>query len=148
MLLTQDYIIKKLCIKEIKTICDYRGNLSIIEAQKDIPFEIKRVYYIWNNKDDSPRGGHAHKKLWEAMIALHGSCTIKIDDTKSTSDCILSRPDKVLIFPPGYWRDLVAFADDCVLLVLASDYYDESDYIRNYDEYLKYVQDRAENSLL
>jgi len=134
----------------ISTVTKYdkRGNLSIIEAEKDIPFEIKRVYYIWDNKDNLPRGGHAHKELWEAMIALHGACKIKIDDGKSKVDYILSKPDKVLIFPPGYWRDLVAFADDCVLLVLASDYYDESDYIRNYDEYIKYVQDRDENSLL
>ena len=141
MFLTQDYIIKKICIKEIKTICDYRGNLSIIEAQKDIPFEIKRVYYIWDNKDNLPRGGHAHKELWEAMIALHGACKIKIDDGKSKVDYILSKPDKVLIFPPGYWRDLVAFADDCVLLVLASEYYDESDYIRNYDDFLEFIKE-------
>jgi len=82
------------------------------------------------------------------MIALHGACKIKIDDGKSKVDYILSKPDKVLIFPPGYWRDLVAFADDCVLLVLASEYYDESDYIRDYEEYLKYIKDRDENSLL
>ncbi|MDD3460329.1 MAG: FdtA/QdtA family cupin domain-containing protein [Mesotoga sp.] len=134
----------------ISTVTKYdkRGNLSIIEAEKDIPFEIKRVYYIWDNKDNLPRGGHAHKELWEAMIALHGACKIKIDDGKSKVDYILSKPDKVLIFPPGYWRDLVAFADDCVLLVLASEYYDESDYIRDYEEYLKYIKDRDENSLL
>ncbi len=148
MFLTQDYIIKKICIKEIKTICDYRGNLSIIEAQKDIPFEIKRVYYIWDNKDNLPRGGHAHKELWQAIIAMHGSCNIKIDNGKMSQEYILNEPNQMLILIPGYWRDLVAFADDCVLLVLASDYYDESDYIRNYDEYIKYVQDRDENSLL
>lgn len=148
MLYRIDELAKKISINKIRTICDYRGNLSIIEAQKDIPFEIKRVYYIWDNKDNLPRGGHAHKELWEAMIALHGSCKIKIYDGKSTIDYILDKPDNVLIFPPGYWRDLVAFADDCVLLVLASDYYNESDYIRDYDEYIKYVQDREENSLL
>jgi len=133
---------------DITTKYDKRGNLSIIEAQKDIPFEIKRVYYIWGNKDNLPRGGHAHKELWQAIIAMHGSCKIKIYDGKSTNDYILNKPDNVLIFPPGYWRDLVAFADDCVLLVLASDYYNESDYIRDYDEYIKYVQDKEENPLL
>jgi len=133
---------------DITTKYDKRGNLSIIEAQKDIPFEIKRVYYIWGNKDNLPRGGHAHKELWQAIIAMHGSCKIKIYDGKSTNDYILNKPDNVLIFPPGYWRDLVAFEDDCVLLVLASDYYNESDYIRDYDEYIKYVQDREENPLL
>jgi dTDP-4-dehydrorhamnose 3,5-epimerase-like enzyme len=79
---------------------------------------------------------------------MHGSCNVYIDNGITATNYILDIPNKMIILPPGYWGDLIDFVDDCVLLVLASDYYDESDYIRNYDEYIKYVQDREKNSLL
>ncbi len=148
ILLPKYKIERKISINDIFTIYDHRGNLSIIEALKDIPFEIKRIYYIWENMENLPRGGHAHKELWQGIIAMHGSCNVYIDNGITATNYILDIPNKMIILPPGYWGDLIDFVDDCVLLVLASDYYDESDYIRNYDEYIKYVQDREKNSLL
>lgn len=130
------------CLKlsKIKTIYDKRGNLSIIEGNKDIKFEILRIYYIWNNLINYPRGGHAHKKLYQALIAVHGSCKLTIDDGIAKKDFILNNADECLLIYPGLWRDLREFSHDCVLLVLASEYYDENDYIRDYDEYLNYVK--------
>lgn len=127
-------------IFKIRTLQDIRGNLSIIEASRDIPFSIKRVYYIWENLINYPRGGHAHKQLYQALIAVHGSCMLTVDDGKEKQDFILQNADECLLIPPGLWRDMKDFSKDCVLLVLASEHYEESDYIRNYYKYLEYVQ--------
>lgn len=123
----------------VKTIIDSRGNLSIIEGLSDIPFEIKRIYYIWDNKDNSPRGSHAHKELWQAFIAMHGSCKLVVDNGYAKHEFMLGDARKCLILPPGFWREVQEFSSECVLLILASDIYKESDYIRSYEEFISYV---------
>ena len=126
-------------IIQINTKIDIRGNLSIIEGMRDLPFEIKRIYYIWNNLDNSPRGGHAHRELYQAFIAMHGSCRLLIDDGREKKDFILNDPSSCLIMPPGLWREIYEFSNECALLILASDYYEESDYIRNYLDFVEYT---------
>ena len=122
-----------------KTIYDPRGNLSVLESVGNLPFTIKRIFYIWNNLRNHPRGGHAHKGLYQALIAIHGSCKLIVDDGHSRAEHVLNDAGKCIIVPPGIWGEQVEFSKDCVLLVIASEHYDESDYIRDYQEYLSYV---------
>jgi len=117
---------------------DERGKLIAIEQFKDIPFEIKRVYYIFDTKKEVRRGYHAHKDLQQVAICISGSCKFLLDDGKErVEDIILDSPNKGLFIDKMIWHEIYDFSDDCVLLVLASDYYDESDYIRDYEEFLK-----------
>jgi dTDP-4-dehydrorhamnose 3,5-epimerase-like enzyme len=114
----------------LKTHSDKRGNLTVIE--REVPFQIKRVFYIYG-VDDSVRGGHRHKKTVQAAICLHGSCVISNYDGRKKMDFSLDTPDKCLILEPEDWHQMHNFARDAVLLVLASEYYDSDDYI--YEEY-------------
>ena len=118
---------------------DDRGSLVAVEASKDIPFEIKRVYYIFKNKENVIRGLHAHKILKQILICLNGSCVITVDDGKDRIDVSLHQPNIGLYIGPGVWREMKNFSHDSVLLVLASEYFDDTDYIRNYQEYIKYI---------
>lgn len=127
-------------IVRLNTRPDKRGNLTFVESLRDIPFEIKRIFYIWDNRVNHPRGGHAHKNLWQGLIAVHGSCRLVLDDGGERQHYELSDPRECVIIRPGVWGEQVDFSQDCVLLVLASEHYDESDYIRNYDEYLEYAR--------
>jgi len=129
-------------LSNIRTVRDQRGNLSIVSGSQDVPFPIERIFYIWNNSDNHPRGGHAHKECWQAMIAVHGTCIVCINDGVESHEFDLNLPDSCVIVPPGHWADLINFSKDCVLLVLASHEYNEIDYIRNYEEYLRYVQQK------
>jgi len=123
-------------IIKIPKIKDPRGNLSIIE--KDIvPFKIQRVYYLYDVPSDSSRGGHAHKKLYQFLIALSGSFDVLIDDGKSKKMVTLNKPDKGLLIVPGIWRELNNFSSGSVCLVVASEVFLEDDYIREYTEFLK-----------
>ena len=120
---------------DIPEISDPRGNLAVIE--KDVvPFEIKRVYYLYDVPSDAYRGGHAHKKQLELLIALSGSFDVVLDDAKNKSKVMLNKPNRGLLIPTGIWRELDGFSSGAVCLVLASDEFDENDYIRNYDEFL------------
>lgn len=117
---------------------DERGSLIAIEGLKDIPFEIKRVYYILDTKNEIRRGYHAHKNLQQVAICVNGSCKFLLDDGKErVEDIILDSPNKGLFIDKMIWREMYDFSEDCVLLVLASDYYDEGDYIRDYEEFLR-----------
>ncbi|MDN3649302.1 FdtA/QdtA family cupin domain-containing protein [Reinekea marina] len=116
---------------------DDRGGLVSIEANKHIPFAVKRVYYIFKTHEDVARGFHAHKELKQLVICVSGSCKMVMDNGISKDDVILNTPKKGLLIDSLVWREMHDFSEDCVLLVLASEYYDESDYIRNYDEFLK-----------
>ncbi|GAB1468081.1 FdtA/QdtA family cupin domain-containing protein [Candidatus Cloacimonadota bacterium] len=127
-------------INTANTIFDHRGNLSIIEGERDLPFIIKRVFYIWANQDGHPRGGHAHRALFQSFISVHGECTLKITNGRETREITLDSPVYCATVPPGLWVDIDNFSADCVLMVLTSEFYDESDYIRDYDEYLSYVK--------
>ena len=122
---------------EIPKIKDIRGNLSVVE--KDIiPYEIKRVYYLYDVPSDAYRGGHAHKEQLELLIALSGSFEVTLDDGKSKRSIILNKPNKGLLIPKGIWRELQDFSSGSVCLVLASDVFDEEDYIRDYNDFLSF----------
>ena len=118
---------------------DSRGQLIALEELKEIPFQIKRVYYMYNTGEDVRRGFHAHKKLKQILICVHGQCKIHLDDGHSTEEVLLNKPYEGLYVDNNMWREMYDFSPDAVLLVLASELYDESDYIRDYNEFLKYI---------
>lgn len=124
---------------DFKNLGDERGSLVALESYKNIPFDIKRVYYIFSTKTDVARGFHAHKELNQVLICVSGQCSVLLDNGKQKERMTLNKPSEGLIVEPEIWHEMHDFSEDCVLLVLASDYYDESDYIRNYDEFLAYV---------
>lgn len=116
---------------------DNRGSLVALEENKDIPFNIKRIYYIYNTKQGVSRGFHAHKNLHQVAISLSGKCKIILDNGILREETWLDSPDRGLIINDMTWREMHDFSSDCVLLVLASEYYDENDYIRNYQDFIK-----------
>lgn len=113
------------------------GKLTFLESERDIPFEIRRAYYIYDIAKGERRGFHAHKQLEQYLICVKGECTILLEDSKEKTEVVLNRPNEGLYVGPGVWHEMFDFSEDAVLLVLASDYYDEADYIRSYDEFLK-----------
>lgn len=118
---------------------DDRGSLVALEAMKNIPFEIKRVYYISDTKKDVIRGFHAHKNLKQVLICVNGSCKIGLDNGREKEEVLLDKPNEGLYLESGIWRTMYDFSEGAVLLVLASELYDESDYIRNYEKFLEYM---------
>lgn len=119
---------------------DQRGKLISLEEYSSIPFRIKRVYYIYGNKQSIARGFHAHYKLKQVLVCVNGSCKIKLDNGINTEIVSLERPDYGLLINELVWREMYDFSEDAVLLVLASELYDENDYIRDYDKFLKIVK--------
>ena len=119
---------------------DNRGQLIAIEEYKDIPFSIKRVYYIYGVEPGVVRGYHAHKSLQQVLICVHGSCKVLVDNGKEKEVITLERPSEGLYIPSSMWREMFDFSANAVLMVLASDIYNEEDYIRNYEEFLCYVE--------
>lgn len=124
-------------IINFKSLGDARGDLISLESTKEIPFEIKRVYYIFDTQNDVIRGLHAHKELKQVAIVLKGSCRFLLDDGVNKESIILSNAHQGLLIDSCLWREMSDFSEDCVLIVLASAQYDENDYIRNYNEFLK-----------
>ena len=118
---------------------DDRGMLVAIEEMKDIPFEIKRVYYMYDTIEGVRRGFHAHKSLQQILIPIHGTCKIHLDDGTETVEVVLDKPFEGLYISDGIWREMYDFSPDAVLMVLASEFYDETDYIRDYDKFLEYI---------
>lgn len=116
---------------------DDRGSLVALEETKNIPFAIKRVYYMFDTKKDVTRGFHAHRNLKQVAIALKGSCRFILDNGTERVNVLLDRPDQGLLIDSVIWREITEFSEDCVLIVLADHHYDESDYIRDYDTFLK-----------
>ena len=125
---------------ELKRIYDHRGNLSVVEGNIDVPFEIKRVYWVYDVPGGENRGGHAHKELYQFIVAANGSFHVNLTNGKENLSFFLNHPYKGVLIPPGYWRTLDDFSSGAVCLVMASDFYDESDYIRDYDEFLEWKQ--------
>ena len=123
---------------------DDRGQLVAIETMKDIPFEVKRVYYIYDTLPGVRRGFHAHRELEQILICVHGSCKIHLDNGTDTAEVLLDKPNEGLYISNDMWREMYDFSDGAVLLVLASQHYDESDYIRNYDAFLEMVKAKRE----
>lgn len=119
---------------------DKRGQLVAIEEWKDIPFEIKRIYYMYDTGKGVRRGFHAHKCLQQILVCVHGSCKILLDDGKEKEIVLLENPYEGILITNNIWREMYDFSEDAVLLVLASEYYDEKDYIRDYDKFLEMVQ--------
>lgn len=119
---------------------DRRGNLSVVESGINVPFDIKRAYYLYDVPGGESRGGHAHKSLHEFIIAVGGSFTVFLDDGVSKEAVLLNKPYQGLLIHPGIWRTLEDFSSGAVALVLASDFYDEEDYLRNYREFKNYVR--------
>lgn len=121
---------------------DDRGQLVALEELKDIPFEIKRVYYMYDTGAGVRRGFHAHKSLEQILICIHGSCKILMDNGEEKKIVPLEKPYEGLYISNNIWREMYDFSPDAVLMVLASDYYKEEDYIRDYDEFLKFVKEQ------
>lgn len=124
---------------EFPIIDDQRGALVSLEQLKNIPFEIKRVYYIYGTKHNEARGFHAHLDLQQVLICVSGSCKVIVDNGIERKEYELNKPNQGLLIERIIWREMLDFSDDCVLVVLASDYYNESDYIRNYEDFLTAV---------
>mgnify|MGYP003631186492 CR=1 FL=1 len=122
-------------IIEVPKITDPRGNLAVIEGAT-LPYDIKRVYYLFDVPSDAYRGGHSHKDQQEFLIAVSGSFEVVLDDGTSKKRVMLNKPNKGLLIPTGIWRELENFSSGAVCVVLASDTYLESDYVRDYDEFL------------
>lgn len=127
-------------LMKLKKVSDPRGNLTFIESEMDIDFDIKRIYYIYDVPSGEYRGAHAHRNLEQLMIALSGSFDVTIDDGKSRKVITLNNPAIGLYVTKMIWREMNNFSAGSVCLVLASDHYNESDYIRNYDEFLKMIE--------
>jgi dTDP-4-dehydrorhamnose 3,5-epimerase-like enzyme len=121
-------------------ITDVRGNLSFIEENKQIPFPIKRIYYLYDVPSGATRGGHAHKQLEQIIISLSGSFDVVLDDGVTKKAFFLNRPHYGLYIPPGVWRELENFSSNSVALSLVSQVYDESDYIRDYPTFKRMIK--------
>jgi len=122
-------------IIEIPRILDQRGNLAVIE-KNILPYKFKRIYYLYDVPSDAHRGGHAHKEQQEFLIALSGSFDVVLKDRNSQKKITLNKPNKGLLINKDIWRELENFSSGSVCLVLASDEFDEDDYIRNHKDYL------------
>lgn len=134
-------VLGKCKIVDFPKITDFRGNLSFIEENRQVPFEIKRVYYLYDVPSGATRGGHAHKQLQQVVIALSGSFDVVLDDGYNKRKFFLNRPHYGLYIPPGVWRELENFSSNSVALSLVSQVYDESDYVRDYEVFKRMVKD-------
>jgi dTDP-4-dehydrorhamnose 3,5-epimerase-like enzyme len=133
-------MISKYEILNFKTLGDERGSLIAIEEGYNAPFDIKRVYYIFDTKEGVERGFHAHINLEQIAIVVKGSCTFVLDDGEKREEINLTSPNHGLHIKGLIWREMKDFSPDCVLVVLASEHYDESDYIREYQIFKKEVE--------
>ena len=121
---------------------DERGMLVALEEFKDIPFRIKRVYYMYDTEEGVVRGHHAHKRLEQILVCIHGSCKIHLDNGRETKEVPLEKPYEGLYISNDMWREMYDFSPDAVLMVLASEVYDERDYIRDYDEFQALIREQ------
>lgn len=121
---------------DFASVSDARGQLVAAEVDRHIPFAIKRVYYLRDLKRDEPRGFHAHKTLKQVAVCVAGSCTVMLDDGHERHDVVLDNPARGLVVEPMIWHEMRDFSSDCLFMVLASDGYDEADYIRTYEEFI------------
>lgn len=119
---------------------DDRGSLVALEGKKTIPFAIQRVYYLFGTNSGVSRGFHAHKKLQQVAVCVTGRCRMVLDDGKEREEVWLESPTEGLLIGNMIWREMHDFSPDCVLLVLASEHYEEADYIRNYDDFLRLIK--------
>lgn len=126
---------------KIQSFNSENGNLFIAEHNNNIPFTPKRVYFTNNlSKKSEPRGNHAHKKFEQIIFCTNGSFTLKLDDGKNRQTIILDDPSTGVYLGPKLWHSMENFSDNCVILVLAKDYYNEDDYLRDYEDFLEYIK--------
>lgn len=124
---------------ELPNLGDDRGSLMVLESNKNVPFKVKRIYYILDAKPDVPRGFHAHKELMQLAFCIKGSCNMIMDNGIEKQQVRIDKSNIGLMIPPMVWHEMHDFSEDCVMLVLASAQYDEADYIRDYDEFMNEV---------
>lgn len=129
--------IEDISIIDIPKIQDPRGNIGVVEKEI-LPYKIKRVYYLYDVPSHASRGGHAHKELSQCLIALSGSFKVVLKDGENTKEVVLNKPDKGLLIPSGIWREICDFSSGAICLVMASEVYRESDYIRSFENYVVY----------
>ncbi len=129
--------LKDIQLLTIPKIKDHRGNIAVIENEV-LPFEFKRVYYLYDVPSGAKRGGHAHKTLQQVLIALSGSFDVVLKDGSEENRITLNRPDQGLLLPNGIWRELENFSSGCVCLVMASAEFDEAEYIRDFQDFLAF----------
>jgi hypothetical protein len=125
-------------VLQLNKIHNRAGNITIVEGMKNVPFEVHRVYYLYDIPGGESRGGHAHRALQQLIVAVSGSFGVLLDDGKNKKIVTLNRPDFGLMIVPGIWRELFDFSSGVVCLVIASLTYDETDYIRDYEYFLSY----------
>ncbi len=126
-------------IIKLKKHSDRRGGLIAIEGGIDLPFEIRRIYYLFDNEHCETRGQHAHRSLKQLIICVHGNCSLKLETTDGVTHFKLNSPDEGLLVEQMTWREIYEVSKDCVVLVLASEHYDEADYIRDYQEFIQAI---------
>ena len=127
-------------ILPLNKIHNRAGNITIVEGQQNIPFDVRRVYYLYDIPGGENRGGHAHKELFQLVVAASGSFDVLLDDGENKKVVTLNRPDYGLLIVPGIWRELLEFSSGAICLVLASLKYDASDYIRDFNEFLNFKE--------
>ena len=126
--------------KEFNVLGDYRGQLVALEENRNIPFDLKRVFYIFGTQEGVSRGNHSHYKTKQFLVAVNGSCKVTLDDGYNKETFNLNKPNLGLFQDALIWGTMHDFSSDCVLMVLADEYYDASDYITDYDKFLKEVK--------
>ena len=119
---------------------DERGSLIALEQDRNIPFAVKRIYYMFGTQPNVRRGFHAHKNLRQIAVAVRGSCRFVCDDGNERVELLLDHSSQAILIEPMVWHEMYDFSEDCVLLVMADEFYEETDYIRDYDEFLKLVK--------
>lgn len=134
-------------ILPLSKINNRAGNITIIEGDNDVPFPIKRIYYLYDIPSGETRGGHAHKELYQLIVAASGSFDVILDDGRNKKIVKLNRPDNALMVVPGIWRELFEFSSGAICLVLASHKYDENDYLREYHDFKNYNNDASDSSI-
>jgi len=123
------------CVLELSKIHNRSGNITIVQNGSDLPFDVRRIYYLYDVPSGSERGGHAHKALYQLIVAASGSFDVILDDNRSKKIVQLNRPDFGLLVIPGIWREIVNFSSGAICLVLASAKYDADDYLRSHHEF-------------
>lgn len=127
----------KHCIYDLPQMGDGRGELVVLSKGQELPFNVKRIFYNYNTQDNVIRGNHANLKSSFLMISVKGCCSVEVDDGAVKYDYLLDSPDKALFIGKGIWKIMKNFSDDNVLLILSDCLYNEKEYIRNYEDYLK-----------
>lgn len=130
----------KKILHEFKVLGDHRGQLIALETHRQVPFDVKRVFYIYGTQEGVPRGNHSHYKTKQFLVAVHGSCKVTLDNGTEKETFDLNKPSLGLFQDALIWGTMHDFSHDCVLMVLADDYYDAGDYITDYDTFLKVVK--------